>query len=123
MLLGRFQYCPTVQLVTLLKLGLIFENISSYQNPTEKDCSEWYRKSVKSFQNFEPEVIKGLQAILLNFDNLGDSTDSSELILSQIELLDSTVRAGFPLPNENFFVSNKMNGTARPEKLAHFMQG
>lgn len=116
-------FTPTVQLVRLIKWGIINTTISKYHNPTEGDSTTWYKSAISVFKSQSQANISSLQSVLLNFDMLGRTTDSSELILSQTELLDSTVRAGFPLENNNFFVANKSNSHARAEKLSHLMQG
>ena len=113
---------PTLQLVALIKFGILNENITQYRNPLESDASNWYTSAISIFSAQSQNSMVALQKILLNFDTLGQSTDSSDLILSQTELLESTIRAGFPIGNENFFVCNAAKN-ARPEKLTHLLQG
>ena len=93
---------PTLQLLKLMKFGIQFPDLSEYKNPNAIKSDNWYLSAIETLKKFSKEDIEAVQTVLLALDSIGDKVESSELILSQIELLDATVRAGFPLPRSGF---------------------
>jgi hypothetical protein len=102
-------------------LSRILYPASEYKNPNEIDNSEWYENAVEKLKKQENSSIEALQEVLLNFSHPKENMDTGDAILSQLELLEATVRAGFPLKQSNFFVT--VAAGARSEKLIHLMQG
>ena len=93
---------PTLQLLKLVKFGIQFPDLTEYKNPNTVKSDDWYLSAIECFKQFSKEDIEAVQSVLLALDSIGDKVESSELILSQIELLDASVRAGFPLSRSCF---------------------
>ena len=118
---SRDSIVPSLELLSLMKKSILASNQGDQVMASVIERDNWKGVFIESLKAYEEGMIVSLQKILLNFSQIGNTLSSSEQILSQLELLECTVRAKRPLESSEFIV--KTINTFRPDKICQFLQG